>query len=258
MADDTLTFALQGDVSLDQFDRGIRDFTRLVAALSDVADAKGMRWQIDQLAASSAICTVRGISENGYRAEAVEEVTRDYLEVGRALEKGAEIPFPPAVTEPANDLVALIKTGVEAVRFETAVDDAFISEATAARELIQPVRTGGRRKALGVVTGQIQTLSNRGSLRFVVYDRFFDKAVSCYLAEGDEEMIRDAWGRVAAVRGEVSRDPKSGRPLTVRKISKVELLETAGQLDFRHARGALPRREGSARPEQRIRRLRDA
>jgi hypothetical protein len=256
MADDTLTLALQGEVSLEQFERGIRDFTRLVNALSETANAKGLRWEIEQLTASSALCTVRGVAINGYSPDAVTEVSRSFLEVGQAMESGTTIPYPEEVAEPARDLAGLLRTGLEAVRFETAVDDAFIREAPAPA-LVERKAAAPRRKSLGAVVGRIQTLTNRGSLRFVVYDRFFDKAVSCYLGEDSEDMIRNAWGRMAAVRGEISRDPATGRPLTVRKISKVELLEEASPTGYQRARGALGRRVEHEAPEQRIRRLRD-
>lgn len=83
-----------------------------------------------------------------------------------------------------------------------------------------------------------------------------DKAVSCYLAEGYEEIMRGVWGKIATVEGLVTRDPLSGRPLAVRHITKVTP-KPDRRISYRDARGAAPSLTGLT-PEDAIRRLRDA
>lgn len=102
----------------------------------------------------------------------------------------------------------------------------------------------------------MQTLSSRGGLRFTLYDLLHDKAVSCYLAEGYEEIMRDLWGKIATVEGLVTRDPLSGRPLAVRQITTVTPKPDL-PISYRDARGAAPSLTGLL-PEHPIRRLRDA
>jgi hypothetical protein len=104
------------------------------------------------------------------------------------------------------------------------------------------------------VRGRVQTLSSRGRLRFTLYDALYDKAVSCYLAEGQEDIMRDAWGHVALVEGWVTRDPATDRPLSIRGIERVTLLPEGDPHGYRRARGAVLGRE---LPEAIIRRLRD-
>ena len=88
--------------------------------------------------------------------------------------------------------------------------------------------------------GRIETVTRRKGLRFTLYDSLDDKAVSCYLEDGQEKLMRGAWGRRALVEGWVSRDPATGRPLTIRRVSHVELLPDVESGGYRRARGVVP------------------
>jgi hypothetical protein len=108
------------------------------------------------------------------------------------------------------------------------------------------------------VLGRVQTLSHRGSLRFTLYDLLHDRAVSCYLQEGQQDIMRGAWDRLALVKGWVKRDPVNGRPTTIRRVRAVEVRDEGQLGDWRQA-GGLLRGEGTDEPaEATIRRLRDA
>ena len=63
------------------------------------------------------------------------------------------------------------------------------------------------RVSIGAITGRVQTLSNRAGLRFNLYDTLFDKAVACYLALGQEEFMREAWGQRDRVSIKTDRSP---------------------------------------------------
>jgi hypothetical protein len=255
MAGDTVTLALQGDVSLAAFADAIGRFRNLVIALAVEHDATDVDWQIDALEYSSAITTARGVPTNGTEPDAVARVVRSYLEVGRALEHGRTIPFREPVQAEARALAAVLSGKINAIRFETAEDDAIV------RELAIPVESGvsppKAEPAYGAVTGRVQTLTSRNELRFTLYDHIHDRAASCYLIEGQEPMMRQMWDRVATVEGLVTRDAATGRPLTVRKISSVTPLNEAAPQTYMNARGAVPATGGEP-PEERIRRLRDA
>lgn len=252
MALETVTFELQGDVSLEQFSSGVQHFAGLVKALSTGANASGLRWVIVGLEAGSAIATAGAVRENGYRVDQVEQVVRSYLEVGEALAGGHAIPFDPPVQKEARALAGILKTGVRAIRFETAEADAIVEEMPAVRRAMGVANHGA-------VTGRVQSLSSRAGLRFTLFDLLNDRPVSCYLTEGSEDLMRDVWDMVATVEGLVSRDPVTGRPLAVRKITRVAVVHDEGEPDgYRRARGAQLRVAGEAPAEERIRRLRDA
>lgn len=258
---DTVTLALQGTVSLAEFSAAVTRFNALIAALAADSQVEDVDWQIDALDYSSAITTARGISLNGDNPDRIERVVHAYLEVGEALEHGTTIPFPQPVQQEAQGIAELLKTSseIEAVRFETAESDATIrtpvADQSPALALVKPVQ---REASYGSVTGRVQTLSSRNALRFVVYDHIHDRAVSCYLVKGRESMMRQMWDRVATVEGWVSRDPATGRPLTVRRVSEVTPLTEVEPWDYQKARGAIPRSDDDLSPEAEIRRLRDA
>jgi hypothetical protein len=255
VAGDTVTLALHGEVSLDQFAEAVSRFRKLVRALSDEVGARDVAWQLADLQYSSAIATAQGISTNGGRPDQVERVVRSYLEVGQSLAAQEPVPFRRAVQREAEGLTAVLKNGLEAVRFETADDDAIVR--TAAPGVAILAAPTARRESYGAVTGRVQTLTSRSALRFTLYDRLHDRAVSCYLAEGRESMMREMWDRIATVEGRITRDPDTGRPLAVRRITRVTPIEEVGPQDYQRARGALPPEPGREGPEAVIRRLRD-
>jgi hypothetical protein len=101
-------------------------------------------------------------------------------------------------------------------------------------------------------------LQQRRGLRFVLYDTLHDKAVICYLAPEHEDLMRDAWGRLAEVTGMVTRDPVTDRPRTVRQVTDVRVIEELDRYAFRAARGAIQARPDAPPSEDVIRRVRDA
>jgi hypothetical protein len=254
---DTVTLALQGEVSLAEFSTAVTRFNALIAALAADSHVEDVTWQIDALDYSSAITTARGISLNGGDPARIDRVVTAYNEVGHALEQGVTIPFPQPVRKEAEGIAELLKKSseIEAVRFETAESDAIIREPALTTVDAKPAPK--QEAGYGSVTGRVQTLSSRNTLRFVVYDHIHDRAVSCYLVEGRESMMRQMWDRVATVEGWVTRDPVTGRPLTVRRVSEVTALTELEPNDYLKARGALPRDPNDPLPEAQIRRLRD-
>lgn len=258
--DNTLTLALEGEVVLDAFAAATTAFQRLVAALTEELAAGGaVRWIIEDLAAGSAVTTARGIAERDEARVGIVAVTHAYLEVGRALEGHRPIPYSQRVDREAR-AIASVLARVEAIRFETAVDEAVLSNGSVegVRQTAFPLgEAPPRRRALGAVRGRIQTLSSRGGLRFTLYDALNNRAVSCYLAEGQEELMRHAWDQAAVVEGLVTRDAH-GRPLSVRQVSAVRVLEEARPDAYLRAKGAITPAPDAPRPEVVIRRLRDA
>ncbi len=256
---DTVTLALQGDVSLAEFSAAVTHFHALIDALSADTHVEDVEWRIDDLDYSSAITTARGVALNGGDPARIERVVHAYQEVGEALEQGTTIPFPSSVRQEAEGIAELLRASseIEAVRFETAEADAIIREPVSDQTPDLVLVEAKLEASYGSVTGRVQTLSSRNALRFVVYDHIHDRAVSCYLVKGRESMMRQMWDRVATVEGWVSRDPATGRPLTVRKVSKVTPLTEVEPWDYLRARGAIPRSDNDLSPEAEIRRLRD-
>jgi len=258
MADDTVTLNLQGEVSLAVFAKAVAHFSALVDALSrDVAGHPELRWVITELEAGSALATARGLGD----VDAVESVTAAFIGVGNALERGIEPPYPTSIRHEALALASMIDGEVELIRFETARAEAIVQSSPRRAEEAAPgipTTLSASRQAYGGVQGRVQTLFSRGGLRFTLFDTLFDRAVSCYLEEGQEDIMRDVWGRVAVVEGVVSRDQTSGRPQTVRNVRRVTVVRETTPDAYRATRGLLRPATGNPQPEVTIRALRDA
>ena len=111
-----------------------------------------------------------------------------------------------------------------------------------------------RCESLGAVRGRVETRSHRRGLRFSLYDLVDAAAATCYPTSDMEAAIRHARGRHADVTDTVRRDPATGRPLSIRDITSVDLVEEGSRTGHRAARGVL----GTDEPAQvLIRRVRD-
>lgn len=259
MADETLTLALHGEVSLDAFATAIEHWRGLVDALTKhAAGGEHIEWVIDELSAGSATATVRAVSQV---PDAALPVVDAYVEVGEALWEGRLQALDQRLRADAVALTTLIDGAVEFIRLETAKRDLVITTnydevLQAAVQVSAPVPMPA---ALGGVQGRIQTLTSRGALRFTLYDSLFDKAVNCYLAPGQEEIMRDVWGESAVVEGLVTRDPDSGRPVNVRDVWNVTRVRHVERSAYAEARGAIAVTADDRRaPEDLVTAARDA
>jgi hypothetical protein len=251
MATDTLTLKLQGNVSLDDFAKVVSRFDALVKGLANlVAPDERIDWTVEDLQSGSAEITAVGTAQS---SEPLIRVRSAYLNIGRSLEADEPVAYPPGVRDSAEGIRAVLNGQITAAIFETVEDDAIVRTAPHVHVPTRPALV-----TKGAVSGRIQTLTNRGSLRFTLYDLLHDKAVSCYLAEGREDLMRDAWGKLAVVEGIVRRDPLTGRPIAIRGVTAVGIRPDPDIEGYRAARGALPWHADAALPEDVIRRMRDA
>lgn len=248
---DTLTIALNGDVPLRDFSTAMVHFHSLVEALSsEVAGDTKIEWTIDALESGSAVATVRGHSE---RAIAVSSVVTAYALVGKSLQFSRPMPYTERVKRPAVALTELLDNKITSLRFETPDEDIVIAShyiEGGIPEVNQP------RYAFGAVKGIVETLSRRRGVRFTLYDTLFERPISCYLAEGEEDQIKDYWGKMVIVAGRIGRDAESGRPFAVRDISRIALIRSGQPGSYKNARGVLELDPGQT-PEGVIRAVRD-
>ena len=246
MPQNTITFEIGGQVDIGQMEKGINAIRRLIISLTGSREAK---WVVEGLEAGSATVTLRGECDN---SAVIENAISGYEKVGKALQDQEEIPGINKKQQRSVNAVKEFAALMEYVRLETRESNFYVHKNGNYPK--KPATT----IAIGTVTGRVQILSNRGSLRFNLYDTIHDKAVSCYLRQGQEELMREAWGQRAIVSGKVTRDADTGRPITVREILGVEILKDVAAGSYREARGAVPWRPGDMLPEDVIRELRDA
>jgi len=249
MFKDTITLALNGEVDLHRFAIAVSNLEILVQGLSKEKGAENTRWVIYDLQASSAMATVRG--ESDILGE-VERVVNAYEDVGQSLQAGQRPNYSEPIVKAANAIIAVLGDKVTSVRFETPEREFTV----ASRPDI--AMASAIMKSFGAIEGRIQTLTNRKGLRFVLFDTLHDRAISCYLSEGQEERMREIWGKRAIVEGEISREKDTGRPLAIRYIADIKALEETQRGNYLRARAVAPRKPGAPLAEVIIRQLRDA
>lgn len=237
MVKDTLTLALNGDVSLQDFSGAIQEFLNLVTGLDDeVAKDIPIEWLVTDLEAGSALATIRGIVEDSSDMEAVERVVNAYLDVGESIMQARPLNYSKPVQSAARKLVSIINGKVKSVRFETAERDVEIFASPVKWKKMCPVVLP--EGSLGAVRGRVQSMTNRGQLRFTLYDLIDDRAISCYLSSGSENTMRESWGKLALVEGFIRRDPETGRATTVRGVKDIRVIQEGKLGDYRQAIGA--------------------
>ena len=244
MAKNTVTFALGGRVEIQKLAEGISAFQRLITALTRQS---GVVWIVEDLQPGSAVATLRGEADDPAK---IEQIVSDYGHIGRLLQRRESLEYGSRIVM-ASHAIRNLAQSVEYVRLETPDADYTIY---GNEQASQPRLT----KSVGSITGRVQTLSNRGSLRFNLYDTVHDQAVGCYLQQGQEELMREAWGRRACVSGTISRELPTGKPVGIRQILGVEILKDIAPGSYRQARGAVPWNGGNKMPEEIIRQLRNA
>lgn len=252
MPDTTVTFALEGDVTLDQFSEAVRHFNNLLLQLTqEVAADTKIEWDIEDLRSGSAILAVAGRADSD---EPVQRVVSAFEDVGQSLQQHAPISYSRHVVREAEAITKLISTDIKAVRFSTARVEAIIYGTFDAKKIgfTKPM------VSFGTVKGRVQSISNRGKLRFTLYDSVFDRPVSCYVSEEQQNILLDIWDKVVFVSGRVTRQPDSGQPVSVREVKVIDIVPMIEPGSYRQARGALAEATAVEPAEVSIRRMRDA
>jgi hypothetical protein len=257
---DTITLAISGRISLDELADAVSDFRGLIAALTrQVARTEPIEWRVVSVVPNGAILVNQGIGSPA----AVENVVREFEAVAPSIAQHDSDALPYRLRSHAERLIADVQGNVESIRLETEARDATIYPFPTSAGEEAPTAARG---ADGLARGRIQTVSSRRTLHFILYDEVDDRPVSCYLARTSsdaeaQERLRAMWGQLATVAGTIRRDPRTGRPTTIRGIDPVrgiELIKEPRLRRFLRAEGAFPWVDEDEPAEDVVRRLRDA
>lgn len=260
---DSLTITLEGEVTLQVFTRTLVSLQDLINAIShEVAGKADIRWVITGLESGSTTATMRGIERSANQFP-VTRVIEAYEEVGESLQSNRPPPerLGAAVALRVADFKRVVTSHVTDVRMETEDFDAIlkVDHLSPVTPIGEPMRLVEKPNwSYGSVRGRVQAASSRGQLRFTLYESVNDRAVSCYLGEHQDALITENWGRSVYVSGRVTRDPDTGRPLAIRRITEMVPVPEFEPGSWRDAKGAYGWRDGDPLPERVIRESRDA
>ena len=76
-------------------------------------------------------------------------------------------------------------------------------------------------KALGSIEGRLQTISERGSTKFIVYDALTDKGIFCYITGELIEDALNAFGKRVYIYGMINNDNR-GNPRSI-KVEEMKI-----------------------------------
>lgn len=252
LPNETLTLFLEGEVTLDLFSEVMSNFNALIYNLTEeVTGSRDIEWQISSLSSGSALTSVRGANDN---SEGVARVVRAYESVGRSLSEGKPIPYSDKVAKHAYAITSVINGYISRIDFSTADESYGVETPFEGRE--QPKSE----VSLGAVTGDLVSVWSHPSLKVGIYDLLFNRVVHCYFANPRTEqsdLAREAWQHRVFVSGNVKRDVETGRPIEVRQVVDIEIIDAPRDNAFFEAGGILPWSDGDETAENTIRRIRN-
>ena len=249
MAKDTITFILHGDVPLELFSEAIDRWSKLVDVLSkEIGERADIEWEIAKLQSSNPTVTIRGHSPD---MPAVEKVVMAQRIVWQALEKKEPIPYSDAVSSRARAITNVLNGKITHIEIKTEDSSSIVEESFSIGE------DDDRDFSFGTVTGYVETITKHNKLRFTIYDLIFNRAVFCQFTDEQKERVHSIWEKRVRIAGKIFRDSQSGRPIEIRDVTKIELLDDSPPGSFEAASGVIPWRPGDELPEDVIRRIRN-
>ncbi|MCY3748548.1 MAG: hypothetical protein OXG64_04550 [Chloroflexi bacterium] len=105
--------------------------------------------------------------------------------------------------------------------------------------------------SFGSIEGTVEKLAKGHAAKFAVYPDEASRGVPCYLSPEDEARMAGLWRKRVRVEGLLRRDSGTGRPLSIRDVTNIELLEPPAT-DPADLWGILPA-AGDRKPEELIR-----
>lgn len=249
MAGDSVTFRIDGELTIAKVADAFSRFGKVLQALEHDLAAH-VRWVLAGLDYGSAAITARAEPLDDDAVPKIVAMTERYLSAGREVLRGRPDGAQPLLSV-VRDLTELADVENRVI-LETADDELIFTAPVSPSP--RPAATPTTR-SLGTVRGRVETLSHRRGFRFTLYELTTDRPVSCYLQADHEDLMRDAWGHIANVTGVVTRDADTGRPLTVRRVTSVDVVTEGEAMGFLRARGVVG---GNEPADAVVRRIRDA
>lgn len=253
MADDLVTLRLDGEVTIDKLSAALAGFCAVLDALHENRGAN-VRWVLAGLDYGSASATAEAVPLDSDAERHIPAMCDDYLQAARQVARGDIDPGRPLLRV-VRELTEIADESTPVV-FETGDDEViFVAPAVTAASASQGERQLQTTKSLGAVRGRVEMLSQRKTLRFSIYELVYDKVVTCFPHPDHKDVMREAWGRVADVTGTITRDVATGKPISIRQVTRVDVVDEGEPDGYLKARGALKTVEPAERV---VRRIRDA
>ena len=232
----TLTLALNGDVTLQDFSKAMSQFKEIVSGLKeDVAPASDINWYIDELKAGSATAIIRGVPTTSDDMQAIKSIGNAYADIGRRIVHGETLTYNSVVVNAVTKLRKMINGHISSINIEAAGKKYTVKR----HAIFSPQKTYWNTETYGCARGKVQSISDRQYLHFTLYDYNDDHAIACSLPEGQREKMRGIWGRLVYVEGTINRDENNDQITSISNISNIEIIKEKKPKEWRQALGCL-------------------
>jgi hypothetical protein len=215
-------------VTPDTFRRLVSAFVDLLTAVTDKAAGNGKKTVWDMtVSTGSRLFIARAVADQQTTATTRRVLTA--IPNGlKKLEKGsADVPayFDQRALRAARELASIPKQRkLTYVRFHAEGPSITVSQ----RSADTAIKLLGQHQALGSVEGKLQTLSERGSLQFVVFDDLYENGVNCFIDEELMDQAKDAFRKRVSVTGMIQYDQES-RPVSIR-VDTIKVFKDVSEL----------------------------
>lgn len=183
---------MKGDLPLEKFEKAVGAFFDLIKEVTKKAlrDDQKIRWTVTVRAGSSIVNAIPHFKQEV--APQAAQILKDIPAGIRAMERGTE-EIPRGYTREAIKFVRTLASvrglkGPDVTSIDVGCGKdrtAVTAKSFAAAEGL----VGGQRQSYGAVEGKMQTITERGGFRFVVYSSMLDQKIDCFV---DEELMEKA------------------------------------------------------------------
>jgi hypothetical protein len=227
-------------VTPDTFRRLVSAFVDLINAVTEKAAGGGKKTVWDMRVADGSRLFIAKAVADPKTERVAERVVSAITDGIRRLEKSTPVSptyFDQRALRAARELASISKDRrLTYVRFHTAGRPVPLSQRSA--DTVSKLL--GQHQALGSVEGKLQTISERGTLQFVVFDSLYDKGVNCFMDEKIMDEAMQAFRKRVAVTGMVQYDQES-RPVSIR-VDTLQVFKDVSELPpIKNLRGILKR-----------------
>jgi hypothetical protein len=219
---DCLSLDLKGDLSLDKFEKAVAAFFDLIKEVTKEAltEKQRIRWTVTVRSGSAIVNAVPHFEESV--ADQAKQILRAVPAGIRALESGAQA-MPKMFTREAVRAVKILG-GLRGMKGNDVTDVRIRSASVKSRITTKSVAAvdamiGGQRQSYGAIEGKMQTITERGGFRFVVYDSLHDHRVDCFIEEDLMEKAVSNFRKRVRVSGLVQYD-RAGDPVSI-KVTEI-------------------------------------
>ena len=240
--DTDLTLELDGSgVTPERFQRAVRAFFGVLSEVTkEVCQGQSpVRWQVKVKAGSNLIGVV---PTPGFRPDIVGMIATAMHDGVDALEREADLPpmFSQTAARYARDLGELVESDPKRdIRIKLWADRRPVA-VTRQTALTTDALEKGQYEDHGSVDGRLQTVTERGAMRFMVYETLSDRGITCYLShEQADEAVR-SWRKRVEVYGRITYR-RDGTPVSIKVEEIVPFPDMDSIPDFQSVRGILRR-----------------